>query len=262
MKSLSGKLFLCLLGGAVSAPQAIAQTEQPKADALTVNAAQLFEFADAARQRQDFAMAETAYRALANDPDPELRAEARFRLGMMLADDLKRYRDAATQFRAILDDKPDAARVRLELARMQALLGNLDAAHREMRAAQAAGLPPEVERMVRFYANALSASKPLGGSIEVTLAQDSNINRATKSDTLGTVIGDFTLDEDAKARSGVGLALRGQGYARLPLFGRLSQLAAPVGQQGAAAAGRGHLPAGQPAQQLAGFDPLYCHGGL
>jgi hypothetical protein len=92
-----------------------------------------------------------------------------------------------------------------------------------VRAAQASGLPPEAEQQVRFFANALSATKLLGGGIEVALAPSTNINRATRSDTLGTIIGDFTLSQDAKAQSGVGLSLRGQSYARLPL-GRKTDL--------------------------------------
>lgn len=175
---------------------------------------QMFELAEQARIAGDFPAAEAILRALSGNPDPELRTEARFRLGMMLADQLKRPRDAAVEFRKILDDKPDAARVRLELARMHALTGNLGAAEREFRAAQATGLPPEVEQLVRFYANALSAEKPVGASFEVALAPDSNINRATHSDTLSTVIGDFTLSDDAKSSSGLGLALRGQAYYR------------------------------------------------
>jgi tetratricopeptide (TPR) repeat protein len=186
----------------------------PPASPPQLSAAQVFELAGQARARGDFATAETAYRALQSDPDPELRVEARFRLGLMLADDLKRYTDAAIEFRRILDDKPAAARVRLELARVLALSGNMSAAGRELRAAEAAGLPPEVQQMVRFYTNALVARKPFGGSLEVALAPDSNINRATRSDTLGTVIGDFTLDKDAKAKSGLGLDVRGQGYWR------------------------------------------------
>ncbi len=200
-----------------SASVAAAQEGAPSAPAaqpVSLTAAQLFAYADTARDRGDFAAAETAYRALGSDPDPELRTEARFRLGMMLADQQHRYRDAAVEFRRILDERPGAARVRLELARMQAMMGNLRSAEREFRAASAGGLPPEVERMVRFYANALSARKPFGGSIEVALAPDSNINRATRSDTLGTVIGDFTLDPGARQQSGVGLSLRGQGYLR------------------------------------------------
>jgi hypothetical protein len=184
---------------------------------VTLSAAELFAFADAARDAGDYATAQSAYRALASNPDLELRTEARFRLALMLADKQGKPAEAAVELRKILDEKPDAARIRLELARMHALLGHAGAAERELRAAQAAGLPPEVERMVRFYASALSARKRFGGSFELALAPDSNINRATKSDTLGTVIGDFTLDDAAKAHSGVGLSLRGQGYLRLPL---------------------------------------------
>lgn len=182
-----------------------------------LSAAQVFRLAEDARGRRDFAAAEMAYRALSQDANLEIRTEARFRLGMMLADELKRYSDAALEFRRILDDKPGAARVRLELARMQALMGNLGSARKELRAAEAAGLPSAVEQLVRFYTRALNARKPLGGSVELAFAPDSNINRATRSDTLGTVIGDFTLGKDAKAKSGLGVDLQGQGYARIGL---------------------------------------------
>ncbi|WP_297320237.1 surface lipoprotein assembly modifier [Novosphingobium sp.] len=209
-----------LIAGAIVAslaPATLAQDGTSAPQTLTLSPAQLFDFAAQAEARGDFATAEAAYRALAGNPDIELRTEARFRLGMMLAERLHRYADAAIEFRAILDEKPGAARVRLELARMHGQLGHLGAAERELRAAEAAGLPPEVERMVRFYAGALSANKPLGVSLELALAPDSNINRATRSDTLGTTIGEFTLDENAKARSGLGLALRGQAYLRVPI---------------------------------------------
>lgn len=191
---------------------------------MEMSAAQLFAYADAARDRGDFVLAEKAYRALSLDPDIELRTEARFRLGKMLAD-LGKYREAAVEFRAILDEKPDAAAVRLELARMMAQIGNLGAARRELRAAEATGLPPEVSQLVRFYAGALDAYRPLGGSFELAIAPSNNINRATRSDTLGTVIGDFILNEDAKAKSGIGLSVRGQVYARLPLSNSIDLLA-------------------------------------
>lgn len=176
--------------------------------------AELFNFADRARDAGDLSTAEAAYRALANNRDVEIRSEARFRLGMMLADRQHKYRDAAVEFRRILDDKPDAARVRLELARMHAQLGNLGAAQRELRAAEAAGLPPQVQQLVRFFANAISSRKRFGGSFEVALAPDTNINRATRSDTLDSVLGDLVVDESGQAKSGVGLNLRGQAYLR------------------------------------------------
>jgi outer membrane protein len=209
------RLVALLVAGMASMPVHAQDASAPPP--IKLSAIELFAFADTARDQGDFTTAETAYRALSSNPDLEVRTEARFRLGMMLADKQGKWREAAVEFRKILDEKPGAGRVRLELARMNAMMGRMGAAEREFRAAQAAGLPPEVEQMVRFYANALSASKPIGGSIEIAIAPDSNINRATKSDTLGTIIGDFTLDQNAQARSGVGLSLRGQSYLRGPL---------------------------------------------
>lgn len=188
--------------------------EGGKAGGVQMTASQLFDYAGAARDSGDFETAEMAYRALAEDPDPDLRMEARYRLARMLAETQKKYRDAAVLLRRILDEKPDAAGVRLELARLQALMGNLAEARQELRAAEAAGLPPRVEQQVRFFANALTALKRLGGGLEVALAPSTNINRATGSDTLGTIIGDFDLSEDAQAQSGLGVSLRGQAYYR------------------------------------------------
>jgi len=187
--------------------------------------AELFALADRARDGGDFLTAERAYRALSADPDADMRSEARFRLAMMLANREHRYREAAVELRHILDEKAGAARVRLELARIDALLGRVNEAARELRAAEAGGLPPEVEQTVRFYAQALDTQRRFGGSVELLLAPDSNMNRATASSTLRTVIGDFTLNRDAQAHSGVGATVRGQGYARVPLSARTNLLA-------------------------------------
>lgn len=200
-------------GGLVSSGLALAQ-EAPAAK-VTMNSTELFAFADRARDAGDYATAETAYRALASNPDVELRTEARFRLALMLADKQGKLREAAVLLREILDEKPKAARVRIELARLQAQLGNRSAAERELRAAEAIGLPPEVERAVRFYAAALDARRPFGASFELTLAPDSNINRATRSETLGTIIGDFNLSDDARAQSGLGLSTQAQLWGRV-----------------------------------------------
>lgn len=186
---------------------------------------QLFVLADAARDRADYSTAEAAYRALAANPDIDMRTEARFRLALMLADQEHRYREAAVELRNILDEKPKAARVRLELARIDSLIGHIGDAQRELRAAQASGLPPEVEQTVRFYSQAIDTSRSRGGSLEAAFAPDSNINRATHLNSLGTVLGNFTLSPDAKARSGLGLTVRGQGFARLRLSTKVSMLA-------------------------------------
>ena len=215
--------ILVVLGTALTPLQgAVAQDGgnfEPQAAAAEprLSAEQVFALAAQAAAEGDLAFAESAYQALTNDPDLELRTEARFRLAKLYADRLDRPRDAAALLRRILDDKPEEPSIRIELARVQALMGNYAAAERELRSVSAGELPAEVIQMVRFYANALASGKPSGGSIAVALAPSSNINRATTRTTLDTVIGDFTLNEDARARSGVGLSLRGQAYRRIPL---------------------------------------------
>ena len=199
-------------------PTAVAAQEQ-----VELSSSQLFDFADRARDEGEFAIAETAYRALSENPDSDLRTEARFRLALML-EQQKRLTDSAVLLRQILDEKPDAARVRLELARILALMGDLSGAARELRQAQAAGLPPEVARLVSIYTNALRSRKPFGASVEIALAPDSNINRATESKTLDTIIAQFDLSEDAQAKSEIGLSLKGQAYARVGIDKRSSLL--------------------------------------
>jgi hypothetical protein len=191
-------------------------TAMQPAARVRLSPAELFALADTARSRGDARTAEAAYRALASDAEPEIRAEARFRLAMMFGA-IGRFSEAAMLFRQILDEQPGAQRVRLELARMLDLLGDEGAARRALREAQASGLPPDVARFVDRYSAGLRARMPFGASIELALAPDSNINRATRSSTLGTVLGEFTLDEDARQRSGIGAAVTGQAYVRLPL---------------------------------------------
>jgi hypothetical protein len=195
---------------------ASANASEPIGRTATVTASQLLDLADRLRDAGDLAAAEAAYRALFADPSVEVRSEARFRLALLLVR-LRRLSEGAVLLRAVLDEQPHAQRVRIELARVLDLIGDDAGARRALREAQAGGLPADVARFVDRYSAALRARKPLGGSFDVAVAPDSNINRATRAQSLGTVLGDFVLDADAKQRSGVGLALRGQGYARLQL---------------------------------------------
>ncbi len=70
---------------------------------------------------------------------------------------------------------------------------------------------------VRQFSDALHSNRRLGGSIELALAPDSNINRATASETLDTVIAPLTLSKDARQQSGLGLQGGAQAFARLSL---------------------------------------------
>ena len=181
-----------------------------------LSAVDLFHIADQAIQKGKFADAEAIYDALAKDPDAEVRAEARYRHAVMLAG-RKRYQQAAVLLRALLDEKPNATNVRLELARVLAAMGHEAEAQRQIRQAQAAGLPPGVALAVKQFSDALHSNRPLGGSIDLAIAPDSNINRATASQTLDTVIAPLTLSKDARQRSGLGLEGGAQAFARLAL---------------------------------------------
>jgi tetratricopeptide (TPR) repeat protein len=206
-----------------------AQTVAPCAGdapcAQRLSAVDVFALADryiAAGQPDD---AETLYRGLVADPNDDIRAEARFRLAL-LRESRGSRQDGIDLLRALLDEKPDAGRVRLELARMLALQGDESGARRELRRAGAAGLPDDVSRAVDQFAMALRSSRPVGGTVEVALAPDSNINRATDSETVDTVLpgGPAVLDPDARARSGIGVALSGQGFWRADLSDRTAIL--------------------------------------
>jgi tetratricopeptide (TPR) repeat protein len=181
-----------------------------------LSAVDVFTAADQAKTAGRSQDALTLYEALTHDPDGEVRAEARFREGMLLAE-LKQFRQAAVAFRALLDEKPGATRVRLELARVLAAMGDESDARRVLRQAQAAGLPPEVALVVDQFALALRSTERVGGSLEIALAPDSNINRATTARTLDTIIAPLTLSQDARAQSGLGLKLSAQGFVRVPL---------------------------------------------
>ena len=214
--------------GAATPPAAAAPTPAPT-PTITDNgrslsgltAAQLFDIADQARAAGRNQDAEQIYKALSQDPAVQTRSEARFRLGMMYADQ-KHYTDAALAFRAILDEQPQAARVRLELARVLTAMGDEGGARAQLRQAQASGLPPEVAVVVDRFQQALRSNKSFGGSFEFAAAPDSNINRATSSKTLDTVIAPLTLSDDARAQSGVGAHLSGQVFARARLSPQLA----------------------------------------
>ena len=185
-----------------------------------MSAAELFDMATKSADAGDASNAEAIYDALARDPDIDIRCEARYRHGL-LHEQSKHYAAAAVLYRAILDERPDAGRVRLELAKVLVLMGNDAGARQALRQAQAGGLPRDVAQLVDQFQGALRAVKPIGGSLEVAFAPSSNINRATRSATLDTIIAPFDLSKDARAQSGVGAKIAGQTYLRLPVAAHL-----------------------------------------
>lgn len=203
------------------------EDEQPSSERMTVvtaNSEQMLLLAARAMATQQDALAIKILETLLKDPELKVRNEARFRLAM-LASNERRWREAGEYLRAILDEEPGAQRARLELARVQAEMGELDASRRTLREAQAGQLPPDVARLVERFSAALRERKPFGLNVQIAIAPDSNINRATRSGTLGTILGDFELDDDARQSSGVGLTMSSEAYYRKPLSAKTSLLA-------------------------------------
>jgi tetratricopeptide (TPR) repeat protein len=191
---------------------------QAQHEAVALSADQAFAAADqlvAAGNKHD---AEVLLRALSKDPSKQLRSEARFRLGRLRAA-AGDYRGAIIWYRAVLDEEPGAAPVRLELARTYARLGEGAAAARELRRAQATRLPLDVARQVDRISTALRSSAPYGFDVSVGIAPDSNINRATAARTIDAQGLTLVIDRNGRATSGIGVQLNGSGYSRLPLGG-------------------------------------------
>jgi hypothetical protein len=202
----------------IAAAVALLAANPAQAEARTVKAtaAQMFHLAGQLVRSGKPSDADKVLELLSRDPDPQVRDEARFRRARMFKA-RGQLQPAALLLRRILDDKPDAAPVRIELAQLLDRMGDKDGAWRELRAAQAAGLPPAVARIVDRYSEAIRAQRPMGASFEFALAPDSNINHATRSDTLGTIFGDFDIDRKSKAKTGLGMSLRGQAFRRFGL---------------------------------------------
>jgi tetratricopeptide (TPR) repeat protein len=209
-----------LLAAALPAP-CIAAGPTANPEVRLASGLDVLRLAEAATLRGDSVTAERALRALFADPSAELRAEARFRLAQLLAQRGKAS-DAAVLLRQLVDEHPNAGRARLELAGLLHKLGEEESALRQIRALQSMNLPAPVANFVDRVSASLYSAKPFGLYAEVALAPDSNINRATTSDTLGTVIGDFTVDETSKARAGIGAAVRTVAHARRDLGSRAS----------------------------------------
>lgn len=204
-----------------SGTEATSGTLTPARQVVRATAADLLRLAENFVRRGSPARAKTILILLSEDPDPNIRNEARYRRALLLESEGSTTA-AAVLLRQVLDQKPDAAAVRLKLATILHRMGDEESARRELRALRSADLPPNVARLVDRMSASLQASKPFGFHVEFALAPDSNINRATRSDTLGTVFGDFTFDEDSKAKSGLGASVRALAHGRHELAGDLA----------------------------------------
>jgi hypothetical protein len=150
---------------------------------------------------------------------PELAMETHFLEGFV-ATETGQYDEAAKDFRAILRDRPDVTRARLELARVLMIQGKDAAADHHFRLAEEdADLPPEIQRTISEARSIIRNRKNWNFNIDVGFAPDSNINNATSARLVNSIYGNNTieLDDEARARKGVGQTLGLSGGVRLRL---------------------------------------------
>ena len=206
-------LWLSLLvAGAILSPTPV----RAQGNDAVLTAPQVFALAERYQREGKPGAAEVLLESLTRDRDPDIRAEARFRLGQSRMQ-RRDYGGAVESFTALLAEKPNAQPARIALARALALDGRLEAAARQLRRAQSAGLPQDVQRLVDRFGDVLRRTRPYGMNVEFGIAPDSNINQATQSRTLDIAGFPLAIDDSGRASSGVGLTASADAFATVPL---------------------------------------------
>ena len=180
---------------------------------------QMLGYAQTLIEQGKFSEARNVVTALSRAPGMLL--ETRFLSGFIA----QKTGDRATaihEYRSILADDPGQTRVRLELARLYLEQGKTASADHHFKLAQGdQQLPAEIAQLVRSARNIIRSQRAWTFNVDVGVAPDSNINNATSADKVtlqfGDVPFDFTLDQNARARSGTGQTATVQAGLRLPV---------------------------------------------
>ncbi|MCB2063363.1 MAG: DUF560 domain-containing protein [Novosphingobium sp.] len=134
---------------------------------------------------------------------------------------------ATSRFRTILKDNPDQTRVRLELAKALMMQGQYSAADYHLRLAMNdEGLPEDISRMIGNARSVIRSKRKFRFGFDFGFAPDTNINSATAAETVDINFGPdripISLDDNARARSGMGATASFYAGLRLPVDGAVS----------------------------------------
>lgn len=194
---------------------------------------------------------------LTTNINPDYRAEARARIARIYVVQGD-YREAASWFQKLLDEKPDAAAVRVELADVLLRMGDAGAASRQLRRAAAAKeLPAAVTRALGRAGAALRSDAPVQFSFQIGIAPDTNINRATQAQAVDIYGLPFALNQTARAQSGVGLTLGGE-LTLQHKMGATSRMVASISANG----NLYRASAFNDLSLTAGIGPEFFHGSI
>ena len=210
-----------------AAPAPIAEPDcQAGYCSMRMTAPELLTAAEQLVLNQQYEEAKPLVAALAQAP--ELAMERQFLEGFIAAEtgDLA---GATAKFRRVLALRPDMTRARLELARALMMQGKDKAADYHFTLAEDDdSLPPEIARTIYAARGLIRERRTWDLNLNFGLAPDTNINNATSDRTVDVLLGNatlpLTLDERARAKTGVGQTASVSGSVRLRLSDGLAMV--------------------------------------
>lgn len=133
----------------------------------------------------------------------------------------ERFSDAIALYRAILDNRPELTRVRLELARTYFLARKDGKAKYNFEFVLAGNPEPAVARNVMGFLRAIDDRRRWRFGLSIAAAPDSNVNSATNDEIVELFGLPFNLSEDAQESSGIGAIFSGSAAYHQPLSKKL-----------------------------------------
>ena len=125
--------------------------------------------------------------------------------------------EAIAALRAILINRPQLTRVRLELARAFFLKGDDDLSQAHFERVLAGNPPLAMAANIRRFLHTIRARRRWSGHLSVSLEQNDNINSGSDVETIYLFGLPFTVNEQSRPRSGTGLSLSTGGEYQYPL---------------------------------------------
>lgn len=193
-------LAIVWLGGTAS--HAVAQDDAAARRLENLSRQEMLDLGERLAVSERVAEARAILSALAlHEPD----SRERWLLESIVASAEGRDEEAEAICRRLLAHNPEDTRVRLELARILFQLRRFSGADYHFRLAAADNPPREVLQNISLFRQTIRAERLWRVSLEAGIAPDTNINSASREQVVELFGLPFTVADDAREQSGVGL---------------------------------------------------------